>query len=112
MDLTRGDVAWADLGDGKRRPYVVVTRSSAAPARMLVTVAPITTRERGLPFEAPVPVEVGLPKSCVVNTDAIATAPKAAFGPAVGRIDPAAMAEVDAAIHYALDLTCPNPSSA
>jgi len=54
----------------------LLSRDEAYLVRDLVTVAPVTTRIRGIPVEVRLGIEDGLPNSCVVNLDTITTIPK------------------------------------
>lgn len=49
----RGDVWFADVPGDKRRPVVVLTRSSVLPRLTTILVAPLTTRVRDIPTEVP-----------------------------------------------------------
>ena len=44
--------------------------------RRLVTVAPVTTRVRGIPVEVALGPKDGMPRECVVNLDTVTTIPK------------------------------------
>lgn len=70
-----------------------------------MTVAPITTRIRDIPVEVPLGPADGLPRSCVANLDTITTIPVANLRDFVAGLSVRKLAEVDAAIHFALGLT-------
>ena len=58
----RGDVWIAGMPGDKRRPVVVLTRSSVLPRLSTVLVAPVTIRVRGIPTELP----LGSATACLV----------------------------------------------
>jgi mRNA interferase MazF len=68
----------------KSRPVLVLTRELVRPHLTTVTVAPITTRVRGLSTEVGVGAENGLAGPCVVSCDNITTIPAAALRERVG----------------------------
>ena len=57
----------------KTRPVLVLTRELVRPHLSRVTVAPITSRIRGLTTEVPVGVANGLDKDSVISLDNIQT---------------------------------------
>jgi mRNA interferase MazF len=76
--VKQGDVYWYTFrAPDKRRPVVILTRSSAIPFLTGITVAPISTTIRGIPSEVRLtPGEDGMFADCVVNTDNIQTIQK------------------------------------
>ena len=103
--MRRGEVWWAELGPGAgRRPVLLLSRDEAYGVRALVTVAPITTRIRDIPVEVPLGPADGLPRACVANLDAIATIPVANLRDFVAGLSARRLAEIEAAIHFALGL--------
>ncbi len=68
----------------KARPVLVLTRELVRPHLSTVTVAPITTRIRGLSTEVPVGAANGLAGPSVVSCDNIVTIPAAVLGKQVG----------------------------
>jgi mRNA interferase MazF len=74
--MRRGEVWWAELPPpAGRRPVVLLSRDEAYSVRELVTIAPVTSRIRGIPTEVRLGPEDGLPKPCVINLDTITTIP-------------------------------------
>ncbi len=92
----------ADLD--KRRPVLILTRELVRPALRRVTVAPVTTRQRGLATEVPVGADNGLDEAGVVNCDNIVTVPSESLGPVVGYLLPAQEPQLTEAIMAAFDL--------
>jgi mRNA interferase MazF len=88
----------------KARPVVVLTRELVRPYLAQVTVAPITTRIRGLSTEVPVGKANGLDHSSVISCDNVVTVPKSALGHKIGYLLPSQEAELTKAIHAAFDL--------
>ncbi len=75
-------IHWARLD--KPRPVLVLTRETVRPHLANVTVAPITTRIRGLSTEVPVGAENGLDGPCIVSCDNVQTIPAASLGAPIG----------------------------
>jgi mRNA interferase MazF len=82
----RGDVWLADVPGDKRRPVVVLTRSSVLPRLTTILVAPVTTRVREIPTEVPLGPPHGLARRCVANFDNILPLPKDKLIQHVGRL--------------------------
>lgn len=103
--MRRGELWWAELPvPAGRRPVILLSRNEAYDVRALVTIAPITTRARGIPTEVPLGPADGLPKICVVNLDTITTIPKASLGRLIGPLAPEKRAAVERALRFALGL--------
>jgi mRNA interferase MazF len=88
----------------KTRPVLVLTRELVRPHLSRVTVAPITSRIRGLTTEVHVGSVNGLDHDSVVNLDNIATIAVADLGRQVGRLLPGQELALTEAIHAAFDL--------
>ena len=83
----------------------VLTRDAAIGVLTSVTCAPITRTIRGIRSEVEVGPAHGLPTARVIACDALFTVPLAMFDrQAVGHLDRATRAELDAALRYALDI--------
>ena len=103
--MTRGEVWWAELpAPAGRRPVLLLSRSEAYAIRSLVTVAPVTTRIRGIPAEVPLGLSDGLPKAGVANLDAIVTVAKSVLRERIASLGQEKRRAVDEAIHFALGL--------
>jgi mRNA interferase MazF len=76
--VNQGDVYWYTFrAPDKRRPVLILTRSSAIPFLTGITVAAITTTIRSIPSEVLLsPGGDGMFEDCVVNTDHIQTIQK------------------------------------
>ncbi len=103
--MKRGEVWWADLpAPAGRRPVVLLSRDAAYAVRKSITVAPLTRTIRDIPVEVPLGREDGLPASCVASLDDITTVPKSLLRRRLVELPAARMAEIEAAIRFALDL--------
>ena len=101
--MKRGEVWWARLPRPiGRRPVVLLSRDAAYARRELITIAPITTRVRGIQAEVVLDRKDGLPKKSVANLDTISTIPKAALDGRVSVLSGEKMAAVEDAIRFAL----------
>lgn len=88
----------------KPRPVLVLTRELVRPLMNTVTVAPITTRIRGLSTEVPLDAANGLVSTCVVSCDNVTTIPKAALGERIGMLLDRQEGALSQAIRAAFDL--------
>lgn len=88
----------------KTRPAVILTRAIAVPHLAWVTVAPITSRIRGIGVEVPVGPVNGIDHDGVVNLDNVATIPVADLGRQIGMLLPAQELALTRAIQAAFDL--------
>lgn len=87
----------------KLRPVLILTRPEVIDVRGLVTVAEITSVERGIAAEVGLDHgAVGLDRPSVVNCDGIHTVTRASLTTRVGAADPDTMGEVCWALNYAL----------
>jgi mRNA interferase MazF len=103
--VTRGEIWWAELPKpAVRRPVILLSRDEAYDVRRLVTVAPVTTRVRGIPVEVPLGPNDGLPRECVANLDAVTTIPKDALRERLAVLSRSKMTAVDAALRFAVGL--------
>lgn len=103
--MRRGEVWWAELPKpAGRRPVLLLSRDEAYAVRALLTVAPITSRVRGIPSEVPLDRSDGVPKACAVNLDSVTTIPKALLSSRVATLSGLRLAAVDRALRFALGL--------
>jgi mRNA interferase MazF len=102
--VKQGDIYWyAFRAPDKRRPVLILTRTSAIPYLTGITVAKITATIRGPASEVLLtPGEDGVLEECVVNTDNIQTIQKAQLGNLITELSPGRMREVRSAIEFAL----------
>jgi len=103
--LAWGDVRLVELGPpDKRRPVVILTRSSAIPFLNAVTVAPVTRTVRGIPTEIVLGQESGLKETSAACLDAVQTVSKRRIGRYLGAVPACRKAELRAALLFALEL--------
>jgi mRNA interferase MazF len=88
----------------KTRPALLLTRELAVPHLKWVTVAPITSRIRGIGVEVPVGPRNGIDHEAVVNLDNVMTIPVANLGRQIGRLLPGQELALSHAIHAAFEL--------
>lgn len=101
--MRRGEVWWADLpAPIGKRPVVLLSRNEAYSVREQVTIAPVTTRIRGLAAEVALGPRDGLPKECVANLDSLTTVERAALRTRVTVLSRQKLKAVEKAIHFAL----------
>ncbi len=103
--MRRGEVWWAELDPPVgRRPVVLVSREEAYRIREWVTVAPVSTRLRGIRTEVELGPEDGLPRRCAANLDSLITIRKALLRRRITRLSAAKIHEINDAIKFALEL--------
>ena len=88
----------------KTRPALILTREIVRPHLSRVTIAPITSRVRGLTVEVPVGKPNGLDQDSVINCDNIVTIPTSAVGRQIGFLRSEQEPRLSEAIHAAFDL--------
>ena len=104
--MRRGEIWWAELPDpAGRRPVLLLSRDEAYRMRSLVTIAPVTTRVRGIHSEVVLGKKDGLPKRCVANLDTITTVPKSVLEERVSSLSKDKLHLVARAIVFALGLS-------
>lgn len=99
--MRRGEVWLAAVG-GKPRPVLIVTRDEVLDVRANVTVAEITTQQRGLAVEVPIETDTGLNQSSVVNCDGLHTVSQRSLTQRLGAVDEDTLDEVCGAIAIAV----------
>lgn len=102
--MKQGDVYWYTFrAPDKRRPVLLLTRSSAIPYLTGITVAQITTTIRDMASEVLLtPGEDGMFGECVVNADSIQTIQRDQLSNLITELSPERMREVRVAIEFAL----------
>jgi mRNA interferase MazF len=101
--IARGDVRlYRFAPPDKKRPVVVLTRTSAIGYLSTVTVAPITSTIRGVPSEVILDEEDGMKAPCAVNLHNAVTVSQERLGKRLGQLRSARMNEVCAALRFSL----------
>ena len=110
--MYQGDVyMYTFRAPDKRRPVVILTRSSAPPYLNSVTVASITTTIRDAPSFVLLTSADVMPEACAVNVDRIQTIPKDQRGAFVTQLSLQRMRDVRSAIEFALGFDAIGSSS-
>ena len=103
--MRRGEIWWAEFpGLAGRRPAVLLSRDSAYAVRLSVTVAPVTTRIRGIPVEVTLGPDDGLPVESVANLDNITIIPKSRLDSRITALSDEKLQAVEGALRFALGL--------
>jgi mRNA interferase MazF len=100
--MRHGDV-WIGHLD-KVRPLVILTRSAAIPSLRRVSIAPITSRIRGVSTEVPVGVVAGLDHESVISCDNIQTVLRSDLSHRIGALGADQLWQLYAAIRIAFDM--------
>lgn len=98
----RGDICWCELD--KRRPVVILTRDALIGHLNSVTVAPLTTRVRGIPSQVILEPFDGVPERCAVSLDNVQTVLKQDLGALISSLSSFRLQEVQRATIFALEL--------
>ena len=98
----RGDVCWCDLE--KTRPVVIVTRDALIAHLNNVTVAPLTTRIRGIASQVVLETFDGVSERSAISLDNLQTVPKSALGMLITSLSKTRLRELQRAATFALEL--------
>lgn len=101
--MRAGDLFWGVTTAAGERPYLVLTRTVAIDVLDRITVAPCSTRIRGIPTELALGPEVGLEQESVAQLDSIMPVMKASLHRHVGAIGPDRRAELCSRLAIAFD---------
>ena len=100
--IQQGDIWWFEFAaPDKTRPILILTRTAVIPYIERVSVAPITTRLRGVASEVLLNMDDGMSATCAVGLDNIQTVPKARLRDFVVRLNVERMREVRSAVEFA-----------
>ncbi len=80
----------------------MLTRDSAVAYLSTITVAPITSRIRGVPSEVVLNEDDGMKQSCAVNLHSAITVSQDRLGKRVARLSSPRMNEICAALRFSL----------
>ena len=112
MNPRPGEVWTADLGfAAKFRPVVLVSREDPDPPRALIIYVPVTSQDRGSPYEVSLPHTRFLQKGSVANVQGIASLPTVRLGRRLGTLSAESLNEIKKAIAWALELEVPDNST-
>ena len=106
--MRRGEVWWADHpSPASRHPVVLLSWDADDDFRDLITVAQVTTRQRGLDAEVGLGPRDGLPVECVANLDVIATIERTMLSERICQLSGAKMRAIERAAHLSLGMPLP-----
>jgi mRNA interferase MazF len=101
--IARGDIRlYRFAAPDKKRPVVVLTRSTAISYLSTVTVAPITSTIRGVPSEVPLDESDGMKNPCAVNLHNAVTVSQTQLGRRVARLSDDRLSDLCAALRFSL----------
>lgn len=101
--LARGDVRLYEFAPpDKKRPVVVLTRTSALAYLSTATVAPITSTIRAVPSEVRLDEQDGMKAPCAVNLHSAVSVSQHRLGKRVAQLTSARMDEICAALRFSL----------
>ena len=103
--MIRGEIRWYKFTKpDKKRPVVLLTRTSALEFLGEVTVAPISTTIRDIPTEVLLTKDDGMPRNCAINLDHIQTVSKGKIGSLITSLSKTKLSEIRHAVIFALGL--------
>jgi mRNA interferase MazF len=104
--MRRGEVRWYTFAaPDKRRPVLILTRTSALRFLTGITVAPVTSTIRNIPSEVLLtPAQDGVLNMCAVNLDNVQTVQKEQIGALLTSLSALRMREVEQALCFALGM--------
>ena len=103
--MKRGEVRWYTFKQpDKKRPVVILSRTSVIDYLGEVTIAPITTTIRDIPSEVHLSKQDNMPRDCAINCDHIQTVAKGKVGALITTLSTSRTEELRQAIQFALDL--------
>lgn len=103
--MERGEVRWVRFkAPDKRRPVLILTRQSLIPHLSQLVVAPLTTSIRSIRSHVAVGRADGLPETCDIKLDNLVSVERKDLGTLICTLSDERMANVEAAIRYALGL--------
>ena len=98
---SRGAIFWLEMEREGRHPACVLTRDEAIPRLEKIVVASVSSRIRGLPSEARLGREDGMPRECAVSLDNVRTVPKGLLTEPITKLSPQRMDDVCRALSLA-----------
>lgn len=99
----RGEVWWCELPEVGPRPVVVLSRDAAIPRLRRTLIGPCTTTIRGIPSEVLLePGDDPVPRTSVVNLDAVESVSLAALVERLGRLGDERMLQICEALEIAV----------
>jgi mRNA interferase MazF len=105
MSAKPGEVWLADLGlAAKTRPVVVISRHDPQAPRALVIYVPLTTQNRGSPYEVVLGDQAFLKEQTVANVQGIGSVPTVRLERKIGALSADVFAKIKQALRFAVEL--------
>ncbi|NIA29511.1 MAG: type II toxin-antitoxin system PemK/MazF family toxin [Actinobacteria bacterium] len=100
--MERSEIRWYKFGSpDKKRPVLILTRTSAIKFLGEITVAPITLTVRDIPTEIVLNENDGMKTTCAVNFDHIQTVSKVKIGSYITKLSEKKIHQVKPALLFA-----------
>lgn len=100
--IQRGDIRWYSFAaPDKKRPVLILTRSSIIEFLNEVTLSPITRTIRDIPTEVILDTSDGMPENCAINLDHLQTVSKKRIGPLITTLSEGKWEEVRKGLLFA-----------
>jgi len=100
--MERGEIRWYTFKTpDKKRPVLILTRTSAIQFLGEVTIAPITSTIRDIPTEITLDQSDGMKTACAVNFDHIQTVSKNRIGSYITKLSHKKMQQIKPALLFA-----------
>lgn len=103
MTPVRGEIWWGEIETVGRRPYLVMTRTTAIDVLHSVIAAPVTRTVRGIPSELVLSSDDGMPTECAASFDNLTLVPKVNLTDRICALSPPRLTEACAALRIAVD---------
>ena len=101
--MIRGEIRWYQFKKpDKKRPVLILTRTSALEYLGEVTVAPITSTIRNIPTEVLLSSAEGMKKDCAINLDHLQTVSQGRIGALITTLSSEKWQEIEKALLFAL----------
>jgi mRNA interferase MazF len=101
--MKRGEIRWYRFkAPDKKRPVLILSRTSAIPYLNEITIAPLTRTIREIPTEVVLGPEDGVSVTSAVNLDHLQTVQKANIGAVIASLTSRRMEQVKNALLFAL----------
>ncbi|MGH7967407.1 MAG: type II toxin-antitoxin system PemK/MazF family toxin [Limisphaerales bacterium] len=105
MSPAPGEVWLADLGmAAKTRPVLIVSRRDPDPPRALIIYVPLTSQNRGSPYEVPMPKLSFLREESIANVQGVASLPVTRLERKLGHLPSDTLQKVKRALAFAMEL--------
>jgi mRNA interferase MazF len=105
MSPAPGEIWLADLGlAAKTRPVLIVSRRDPNPPRALIIYVPLTSQNRGSPYEVPMTTLPFLREKSIANVQGVASLPLTRLERKLGQVPSDLLEKVKRALAYAMEL--------